>query len=71
MFKPILLDSGNYELSDKNNKTHGFCISFWSFKLNKKTAQNLILEGKNRNIVWPGLVKFGEVYVYLLNQIKM
>jgi hypothetical protein len=38
LFKPILLDSGNYELSDKNNKTHGFCISFWSFKLNKKTT---------------------------------
>ena len=46
MFKPILLDFGNYELSDKNNKTHGFCISFWSFKLNKKTTQNSILEGK-------------------------
>ena len=46
MFKSILLDSGSYELSDKNNKTHGFCISFWGFKLNKETAQNLILEGK-------------------------
>ena len=46
MFKPILLDSGIYELSDKNNRTHGFCISFWSFELNKKTTQNSILEGK-------------------------
>ena len=46
MFKPILLDSGNYELSDKNSKTHSSCILFWGFKLNKKTAQNLILEGK-------------------------
>ena len=46
MFKPILLDSGIYELSDKNNRTHGFCIPFWSFELNKKTTQNPILEGK-------------------------
>ena len=46
MFKPILLDSGNYELSDKNNRTYVFCIPFWSFELNKKTAQNSILEGK-------------------------
>jgi hypothetical protein len=28
MFKPILLDSGIYGLSDKNNRTHGSCISF-------------------------------------------
>ena len=46
MFKPILQDSEIHELSDKNNRTHGFCISFWSFKLNKKTTQNSILEGK-------------------------
>ena len=44
--KPILLDSGKYELSDKNSKTHGSCILFWSFELIKKTAKNLILEGK-------------------------
>ena len=44
--KPILLDSGKYELSDKNSKTHSSCILFWSFELNKKTAKNLILEGK-------------------------
>ena len=46
MFKPILLDSGIHELSDKNNRTYVFCIPFWSFELNKKTAQNSILEGK-------------------------
>ena len=44
--KPILLNSGKYGLSDKNSKTHSFCILFWSFELNKKTAKNLILEGK-------------------------
>ena len=44
--KPILLDSGKYELSDKNSKTHSSCILFWSFELNKKTAKNLILVGK-------------------------
>ena len=46
MVKPILLDSEKYELSDKNSKTHGSCILFWSFELIKKTAKNLILEGK-------------------------
>jgi hypothetical protein len=46
MFKPILLDSEIHELSDKNNRTHGFCISFWSFKLNKKSTQNSTWEGK-------------------------
>ena len=46
MFKPILLDSEIYELSEKNNRTHSFCISFWSLELNKKTTQNPILGGK-------------------------
>jgi hypothetical protein len=44
--KPILLDFVKYELSGKNNKPHSSCIIFWSFELNKQTAQNLVLEGK-------------------------
>jgi hypothetical protein len=44
--KPILRDFVKDELSGKNNKPHSFCIIFWSFELNRKTAQNLILEGK-------------------------
>jgi hypothetical protein len=44
--KPIFLDFVKYELSGKNNKPHSSCNVFWSFELNKQTAQNLILEGK-------------------------
>jgi hypothetical protein len=44
--KPILLDFVKYKLSDKNSKPYSSCIIFYSFELNKKTAQNLILEGK-------------------------
>jgi hypothetical protein len=44
--KPILLDFVKYKLSDKNSKSYSSCIIFYSFELNKKTAQNLILEGK-------------------------
>jgi hypothetical protein len=44
--KPIFLDFVKYDLSGKNNKSHSFCIIFWSFELNKQTAQNLILGGK-------------------------
>jgi hypothetical protein len=44
--KPILLDFVNYKLLGKNNKPHSFCNVLQSFELNKKTTQNLILEGK-------------------------
>ena len=46
MVKPNLLDSGKYELSDKNSKTHSSCIILWSFDLIRKTAKNLIIGGK-------------------------
>jgi hypothetical protein len=46
LVKPILLDFVKYKLSGKNDKPHSSYNIFWSFELNKKTAQNLILEGK-------------------------
>jgi hypothetical protein len=35
------------------------------------TYSKLNIRRKNRNIVWPGLEKFWEVCIYLLNQVKM
>ena len=46
LVKPILLDFVKYKLSGKNDKPHSSCNIFSSFELNKKTSQNLILEGK-------------------------
>jgi hypothetical protein len=42
----LLNNAVKYDLSGKNNKSHSSCIIFWSFELNKQTAQNLILGGK-------------------------
>jgi hypothetical protein len=49
-----------YKLSSKNSKPHSSCNVLWSFDLNKKTAQNLIIKEKERNVVRPGLRKIVE-----------
>ena len=46
LVKQILLDFVKYKLSSKNSKPHSSCNVLWSFDLNKKTAQNLIIKGK-------------------------
>jgi hypothetical protein len=44
--KPILLGSVRYKLPSKNSNPHSSCNVFWSFDLNKKTTQTLIIKGK-------------------------
>jgi hypothetical protein len=43
LVKQILLRFLKYALSDKNSKPHVFCTNFYSFELNKKTTQTLII----------------------------
>jgi hypothetical protein len=46
LVKQILLDYVNYALSNKNSKPHVFYTNFYSFELNRKTVQILIIQRK-------------------------